>query len=87
MKVIYEYPIAQVAGPQGITLPEGDLLHVGLDPTGNICLWILREKHPAWVNWVLEVVATGELTNWEQEHHIGTVVQGSFVWHIFMREA
>lgn len=81
---IYKYPI-QIAGPQELKMPRGMTpLHVGLDPIGVPCIWAKVEPESEIHGYTVWVCGTGHDAP-EDFLHIGTFIQGPFVWHVFMK--
>ena len=89
--VVYKYALAPAA-PTTIDhlMPHGAVvLSVGIDPHGALCLWALvdiQSPHPKMPRRFL-TVGTGQATplleDVAHKQFVGTVLQGSFVWHIF----
>jgi hypothetical protein len=80
MRTIYKYEIGLGSS---VDMPLGaDVVHCGLDPNGNICIWAMVDpeldlkRTRGFV-----VVGTGHPLS-EVDTYIGSFVQGSFVWHI-----
>lgn len=80
--VICKYPI-EIADEQVVDMPiDYELLHAGLDPTGQPCVWALVDKGSEMAQLHLRVAGTGHEVS--HDHlHVGTFVQGPFVWHVF----
>jgi hypothetical protein len=60
-------------------------LHVGLDPTGQLCVWIMVDDDQATKRKIMikvrgENSACADVVHWP---HIGTRVEGPNVWHYF----
>jgi len=85
MHTIYKYPI-QITDRQIIELPNhSKIVHVGLDPEGNPCLWAeVDTDEYGFLELILFVVGTGRPTP-PATTHLGSFVQGSFVWHVYRR--
>jgi len=82
MDTIYKYPIA-ITDKQSILVPsQAKFLHVGLDPSEIPCLWYQVNPDNPKENITIYVVGTGGVIPLGARH-LGTLVQGSFVWHIF----
>lgn len=80
--IVFKYKL-QVCRSQTLELPVGaELLHVDVQH-GEICLWA---KVDAWAkreNRIFCVAGTGhELPDGELKH-VGTVMCGPYVWHVF----
>lgn len=84
MKTIYKYPI-QITDEQEITMPIGaEVIHAGLDPQGMPCLWAKVESDNPTEDVSVLVVGTGNPIMFHTERHVGSFVQGPFVWHVFL---
>lgn len=87
-KTIYKYPL-QVTDLQSVSLPEGwKFVHVGLDPDGELALWAwVNPETPLSVQVIVNIFGTGNpippLASDETYEHLGSVVQGPFMWHVF----
>jgi len=86
---IWKYPL-DITDLQAIVMPaEADILHVGLDPAGTLCLWVMVNRDVT----VTEarqfaVIGTGNPIQYGDLNlnHLGSVVQGPAVWHVFEAE-
>lgn len=84
MITVYKYPI-QITDKQYLTLPNGyHIVHVGLDPTGAPCIWALVDTERSLIQETVYVVGTGHLLPFRADRHLGSFVDGSFVWHVFL---
>lgn len=82
MKTIYKYPI-DITDRQNVSMPHGAILrHVGLDPTGALCLWAEVDTENARQTMTIRVYGTGH-TLTEAGRHLGSVTQDEFVWHVY----
>lgn len=85
MKTIHKYPLS-ATDLQTVPMPKGaKILHVALQ-AGSVCLW--AEVFPAMpkVNRCIEVFGTGNpMDESFLRVYIGTVQDGSLVWHIYER--
>ncbi len=85
MTTIYKYPIERL-GEQHIVMPgRHKILSAGLDPSGQLCIWVLVDTASAPAKRTVFVVGTGN--PWHEMafglDFIGTVNQGHFMWHVF----
>lgn len=81
---IYKYPFKIEDAPQ-VELPCGhQILHVGLDPGGKPCLWALVSPDANTRMVQLYIVPTGGEEPAQASKHLGSFVQGPFVWHVFL---
>lgn len=79
---IWKYPI-EIVDRQVLSLPShAEILHVGLDPTGTPCIWCRVEPAARPVSTTILVRGTGHEIS-SVSKHIGSFVQGQFVWHVF----
>jgi hypothetical protein len=84
MTTIYKYPLKEL-GTQHISVPKGYVpLHVGADPTGQLCLWCQVDPDELACTVTIDVVGTGGEVR-SHDRHLGSAVVGSFVWHVFSR--
>lgn len=84
MRTIWKYPIV-VTDLQGLTLPTGALpLHVGRDPAGQICIWMMVETEAHRMACDVVIVGTGHPAPGDELSYVGQVVDGPFVWHVFL---
>lgn len=83
MKTIYKYPLALI-DDQEIMMPgKPTLFKVGLDPAGELCVWALVEPTHVQKPQRFFVVGTGHSVPCAAYIWVGTVQQGSFMWHVF----
>ncbi len=93
---IYKYPLTlhgivnfkeadEVIPIQGLVR----LLHVGEDPSGELCVWAMINKNDGTVRGIkICVRGTGhDCDDVETAQHLGSLVRGPYVWHIFAKEA
>ena len=88
-RTVYKYPFS-LHGLTTVTLPEGaQVLHADRDPAypegqGALALWALVDPTvPPDVRTPLVVLGTGHGCPPNTGEHIGSTVDGPFVWHIF----
>jgi hypothetical protein len=70
---------------QIITIPDGDLLHLG-EQNGKLCMWVAEEQDAKYVNFTIFLVGTGHDVPEEATEHLGTVIMKNLVWHVFAGE-
>ena len=83
-KTIYKYEAPTPFDPEKtIELPEGaQIVEVGLDPAGAICLWALVDPNTeVKTNRMFLLVGTGHPIV-QDVTHLGSIGDGRFVWHI-----
>lgn len=60
------------------------LLHVGCDPGGCLCVWVLIDKADDEIEPLrLNVIGTGWDFNANGQSYVGSVTIGQFVWHVW----
>ena len=65
---------------------HGQILSTGIDPKGNLCVWVLVDPLAPLVLRAFLCVGTGNLIighSFYDRKFIGTVVMTPFVWHVF----
>lgn len=89
MKQMYKYKL-DVACVQSIRMPTRyignwrDFASVGLDPSGDLCLWCVCDNTLEHVLVTVVVAGTGmELPECDLDF-IGSVTVGALVWHVFV---
>lgn len=81
MRKIYKYSVrsgASAAIPAG-----GTVIHVGLDPSKNSCVWVEVDPGAPKTDTVF-VLGTG----WDVPDsltHVGSWVEGPYVWHAYVK--
>lgn len=82
MKTIYKYKI-EILDEQNISMPLGaKIIHAGLDPQGQTCVWALVDTNLKTEYREIYVRGTGHDIN-NDFAHVGSFVSGQFVWHVF----
>jgi len=89
-RVIHKYPLELTERQTIKHLPCFTPAHVGLDPSGALCLWAevdLIDSAPI-CSIDVEIFGTGHTIpppphHWARQF-VGSVVQGSFVWHVYL---
>lgn len=84
MTTIHKFNLA-ITDEQDISIPGYvRVIHVGLDPGGSPCVWAV-------VNNLMEtsvvrifIVGTGNPIPDSAHRHLGSFLQGSFVWHALL---
>jgi hypothetical protein len=87
MKTIFKYPIT-ITRFQSVEMPDGAKpIHVGLSPDGTPCIWAEVNTENPIINHSVNVVGTGhDITNLTFKRHVGTFLQGPFVWHVYFAD-
>ncbi len=82
MNTIWKFPIA-ITDRQSIQMPaEFSILHVGLDPTGQPCIWAAVNAAAQKRAFEIVTVCTGNPLP-HVGGYVGSFNQGPFVWHVF----
>lgn len=81
---IYKYILKAIGLNLIQTYAGAAILSAGIDPNGDICVWMLVDTKQPVADRAIEVFGTG----WELEEDfnsifIGTVNTGLYMWHIF----
>lgn len=86
MKTIFKYPIG-ITRYQVVNMPAGAKpVHVGYDPQGMPCIWAEVDTTQPDENFEVNVIGTGHEMNQKTPNvHIGTFVQGPYVWHVYFQ--
>jgi len=84
MKTIYKYPI-QITDIQQVEIPlMSKIIHAGLDPKGVPCVWAAVDPESELIPVKILVVGTGNPLRSHFDRHVGSFIQGPFVWHVFI---
>jgi len=87
MDTIFKYPI-EITDKQTLQIPsQSSPLYAGLDPNGKPCIWCCVDSNKTNHEVTVYVVGTGNPMPERNPTliYVGSFVQRSFVWHIFMR--
>lgn len=72
-----------ITDSQVIEVPIGShLLSAGLDPNGDVCLWLAVNPNAMTMNVEIVIRGTGQPLP-HVGSYLGSVVQQPFVWHLF----
>lgn len=85
MTTIWKFPISIIDRPR-VRMPGGaEIIHVGLDPEGVPCLWALVDSDEKPIIYDFWLCGTGNRIpdNLYANRHVGSFVEGPFVWHVF----
>lgn len=87
MRTIFKYPIAITDEQEICVKKEGGtrskIVHVGLDPAGQPCVWIEHFPGNYIETWKIRIIGTGHDISGALSH-VGSFVQRSFVWHVYV---
>lgn len=82
MKTIWKWSIDRVV--ETIPMPRGaDVVHVGHDPAGILCIWAEVDSDAPLEDRVFEVFGTGHDLPAESATHLSTWVDGDLVLHLY----
>lgn len=82
-KVIWKFPLV-LQSEQEILLPqEHKFIHAGLDPEGALCVWAEVQPNTEKGPRIISLRGTGHRLTGKEGPHIGSILQGSFIWHIY----
>lgn len=85
MNTIHKYPISLVHSQSTVDLPQNFTpLFVGLDPSGQLCLWVQCELAAPLMKATVFVVGTGQPVPASAVRYVGSVVAGNYVWHVYL---
>lgn len=83
MRIIYKYPL-DILTDNVSTLPkDGKIIHVGRDPNGLICIWLEINPDNELERRSFVLFGTGRPFDDDTLQHVGSVLDGHFVWHIY----
>ncbi len=84
MKTVWKFPL-KIIGEQLIKMPlYTEIIHVGLDPKGVPCLWGRVDTVQLHIEREFYVTGTGHPLPDGDNRHVGSFVDGAFVWHVWM---
>lgn len=84
MNTIYKYPI-QITDEQEIRIPyDYEVIHAGLDPSGEPCIWVKVDTDFSDTRLSVFVVGTGNPIPSDASKYVGSFIKGPFVWHVFI---
>ena len=78
---IYKYPIDLPVTPLHIPV-DAVVLHVGLDPSGESCVWVNQDINSPNVYRDFYILGTGQSIP-DGLKYVGTYKEGAFVWHVW----
>lgn len=83
-RTIWKFPI-KIQEEQTITVPGNPtFLHAGLDPSGQACVWAMVYPGDEKREHKILLRGTGHPIEVPFGLHLGTFLQGEFVWHVFI---
>lgn len=82
---IHKHRLCITMGDHAITTHErSKVLHVGLDPSGEPCIWLQVDTSQPFMHFGVFIIGTGHDVPREAVHHIGSFLDGEFMWHIYI---
>lgn len=86
MKKIYKYELL-LQDEQVVQIPhKPQILSVQIQK-GIICVWALVDTTYSDVAYIFEIIGTGNPVDNFIREYLGTVQDGSMVWHVFYRRS
>jgi hypothetical protein len=84
MNTIWKYPL-RIADFQEVRVKlNGIPIHAGLDPSGSPCVWCeVEEDNTDTEPLHIYIIGTGNPLPSRAREHLGSFVQGPFVWHVY----
>jgi hypothetical protein len=73
----------EITDSQQVKMPEGArVIHVGLDPQGELCMWAEVMVQNKQTERTIYVVGTGHVVS-PNAKYLGSVTMNPFVWHVY----
>lgn len=85
MTSIWKFKLSSSQQPQTLKIPSGGVILHSSRQEPDICLWVEVNENNEFINRDFLVIGTG----WEVPQnsvYIGTVFDGSYVWHIYAKD-
>jgi len=77
----------ELSSVQIVSLPKDSQILKVDSQNGMLCIWFMHEDDPnddvEYDERTIDVVGTGHVFSADGKKHIGTVIMGAFVWHVF----
>lgn len=90
MRTIWKYAIAE--RKRALEMPYAwAAIHCGKDPSGTRCVWVevdyqvkQYDEHPYPTERVVfHTIGTGHTIQEDTWEHVGTFIEGAYVWHVY----
>jgi hypothetical protein len=81
MRQVFKYPLTVGAALTAVML-RGIVVHVGIDPQGELCLWAEHDEQARETEQRFAVVGTGHQVP-AGGRYVGSASHGLFVWHVY----
>ncbi len=89
-RTIYKFPLAIEEKQKIEFLKEAGttckIIHVGLDPQDQPCVWIELYVGTYPCSYEFKIIGTGGRVS-GCDNHVGSFVQGRYVWHVYVLES
>lgn len=83
MKTVFKYPI-DLRKDNALELPIGAEVRLfAEDPQGQICIWFEIDTDEKKTERKFRIYGTGHPMVNKWEIHLGSIVSGQFVWHLY----
>lgn len=83
MNTVWKFPI-EIIAVQGVMMPpRAEIIHAGLDPAGDPCVWARVNPTTEKVERSICVTGTGGPIPEGENRHVGSFTHGPFVWHVW----
>lgn len=80
---IFKYPIG-IEDIQTVRVRANPkVIHVGMDPGGQLCIWAEVDRDSPETSHVVHVYGTGHPLRDNRGNHLGSVLDDQFVWHVY----
>ena len=80
---IWKFSLGTLTEKIDVEMPLGaEVIHVGQDANGELCLWARVATNNGPVMRRFYIFGTGQDMP-SMMRHLGTVVMGTFVWHVY----
>jgi len=84
MKQVFKFPL-QIADEQTIRGKIVQPVSVGLDPNQCPCIWAECDDQTEERDMIVSIFGTGHPLPVFAGSYLGMLVQGSFVWHVYIK--
>lgn len=83
MHTVWKFPI-QILDVQDVMMPpHAEIIHAGLDPQGQPCVWARVKPTDVKVERGVYLTGTGTPIPDGDNRHVGSFTHGPFVWHVW----
>ena len=79
---VWKFPLLWVEANQDMPV-AAQIIYVGMDPgSDHIALWAIVDPEQPMETRRFAILATGASLH-DPERHVGSVIDGNYVWHVF----